>query len=96
MSPLPTLLYEARWVYAATREQGMSAEERLVFHQEHSKPVMEKLHTWLQAQFDERLVEPNSGLGNVINYLLKHYGRNSPYFCGRLASRWTITWSSAR
>src|SRR5712691_6943797 len=60
---------------AVTREQGMSAEERLAFHQEHSKPEMEKLHTWLHAQFDERLVEPNSGLGEAISYLLKHWER---------------------
>ena len=33
----------------------MSAEQRLVFHQEHSKPVMEKLHVWLKTQLDERL-----------------------------------------
>jgi transposase len=74
--PCRFVLETLREVYgydAVTREQGMSAEERLVFHQEHSKPVMEKLHTWLQAQFDERLVEPNSGLGNAINYLLKHW-----------------------
>ena len=56
---------------ALTREQGMSPEERLAFHQEHSKPVTEKLHTWLQAQFQERTVEPNSGLGQAISYLLK-------------------------
>jgi len=74
--PCRFVLETLREVYgydAVTREQGMSAEERLVFHQEHSKPVMEKLHTWLQAQFDETLVEPNSGLGNAINYLLKHW-----------------------
>jgi transposase len=74
--PCRFVLETLREVYgydAVTREQGMSAEERLVFHQEHSKPVMEKLHTWLQAQFDERLAEPNSGLGNAINYLLKHW-----------------------
>jgi transposase len=58
---------------AVTRKQGMSAEQRLTFHQEHSKPVMEKLHIWLQAQFDERLVEPNSGLGQAISYLLNHW-----------------------
>jgi hypothetical protein len=55
------------------REQGLSPEERLAFHQEHSKPVMDKLHAWLQAQFDERKVEPNSGLGEAISYLLKHW-----------------------
>ena len=55
------------------REQGMSPEERLRFHKEHSGPVMEKLHTWCQAQFEERKVEPNSGLGQAISYLLKHW-----------------------
>ncbi len=58
---------------AEAREQGMSAEQRLAFHQEHSKPVMDKLHAWLGAQFDERLVEPNSGLGQAISYLLNHW-----------------------
>ena len=55
------------------RQQGMSAEERLHFHQKHSGPVMEKLLAWLHAQFDERKVEPNSGLGQAISYLLKHW-----------------------
>jgi Transposase IS66 family len=58
---------------AVAREQRMSAEERLAFHQEHSKPVMDKLHSWLEAQFQERTVEPNSGLGQAISYLLKHW-----------------------
>ncbi len=58
---------------AEAREQGMSADQRLAFHQEHSKSVMDKLHAWLVAQFDERLVEPNSGLGQAISYLLNHW-----------------------
>jgi hypothetical protein len=59
----------------AARTQCMSPQQRLRFHQEHSKPVMEKLHIWLDAQFDERRVEPNSGLGTAISYLLKHWDR---------------------
>jgi hypothetical protein len=55
------------------RVRGMSAEERLHFHQEHSGPVMEKLHIWCHVQFEERKVEPNSGLGQAISYLLKHW-----------------------
>jgi len=55
------------------REQGLSPEERLHFHQEHSGPVMEKLRVWLHAQFEEKNVEPNSGLGKAISYLLKHW-----------------------
>ncbi len=74
--PCRFVLESFREIYghdAVTREQGMSAEERLAFHQEHSKPVMEKLRVWLEAQFDERLVEPNSGLGRAISYLLNHW-----------------------
>jgi hypothetical protein len=53
--------------------RGMAAEERLYFHQEHSGPVMEKLHSWCTAQFEERKAEPNSRLGQAISYLLKHW-----------------------
>ena len=51
----------------------LTPEERLRFHQEHSGPVMEKLHGWLEAQFAERKTEPNSGLGKAITYLLRHW-----------------------
>ena len=36
---------------------------------------MENLHAWLQAQFAEKKVEPNSGLGEAIRYCLKHWTR---------------------
>jgi len=58
---------------AQAREQGMSPEARLHFHQEHSGPVMAGLQVWLRAQFAEKKVEPNSGLGEAITYLLKHW-----------------------
>jgi len=55
------------------RAQGLSPAERLHFHQKHSGPVMEKLHSWCTIQFEERKVEPNSGLGQAISYLLRHW-----------------------
>jgi len=58
---------------AQAEERGLSPEERLHFHQEHSTPVMEKLHGWLRAQFAEKKVEPNSGLGSAIQYCLNHW-----------------------
>ena len=58
---------------ALARKDKLSAEERLTFHQTQSGPVMEELRDWLKRQFDERLVEPNSGLGAAINYLRKHW-----------------------
>ena len=58
---------------AEARERELKPEERLQFHQEHSGPVMEQLHHWLEAQFAERKTEPNSGLGKAITYLLRHW-----------------------
>ena len=58
---------------AEARERHLSAAERLQFHQQHSGPVMEQLHQWLEAQFALKQVEPNSGLGKAITYLLRHW-----------------------
>lgn len=55
------------------REEHMSAEQRLAYHQTHSRPTMDALKSWLHRQFDEKLVEPNSALGDAINYLLRRW-----------------------
>jgi hypothetical protein len=66
-------LGEVYGVDAQAREAGMTAEERLRLHQQNSQPILEALHGWLEAQFAERKVEPNSGLGKAITYLLRHW-----------------------
>jgi transposase len=58
---------------AQAREQAMSPEQRLRFHQEHSEPLMKGLHEWMGAQLAEHKTEPNSGLGKAISYLLNHW-----------------------
>jgi len=60
---------------ALARQQRLSAENRLRYHQQHSGPVMDQLRLWLTAQLDEKKVEPNSGLGGAIGYLLKYWER---------------------
>lgn len=55
------------------RDEGLNAEQRLAYHQAHSKPTMDDLKKWLERQFAEKLVEPNSALGDAINYLLKRW-----------------------
>ena len=55
------------------RDAEMSAEARLVLHQTQSKPIMDDLHAWLRRQLNDKLVEPNSALGDAINYLLKRW-----------------------
>jgi len=58
---------------AEARSAQLSPPDRLLFHQQHSGPVMEQLHQWLEAQFALKQVEPNSGLGKAITYLLRHW-----------------------
>ena len=58
---------------ARAREGKLSPAERLALHQQHSDPLMKTLHQWLEAQFALKQVEPNSGLGSAINYLLRHW-----------------------
>jgi hypothetical protein len=60
---------------AQAEEQGLQPEERLRFHQQHSLPVMNVLHAWLETQFADKKVEPNSGLGSAIAYVLRHWDR---------------------
>ena len=58
---------------AQAREQAMSPEQRLRFHQEQSGPLMKGVLEWLEAQLAEHKTEPNSGLGKAISYLLNHW-----------------------
>ena len=58
---------------AMVRKRALAPPERLRFHQEHSGPVMQELHRWLEVQLAEHKTEPNSGLGKAITYLLRHW-----------------------
>ena len=58
---------------ALARERALSPAERLQLHQTTSGPVLTALQTWLRHQLDDHLVEPNSGLGTAIAYMLKHW-----------------------
>jgi transposase len=55
------------------RERGLTPEKRLRFHQDRSEPVMQELRAWFEAQLAEKKVEPNSGLGKAIQYMLSHW-----------------------
>ncbi len=70
------VLEELRIVFhneTITQWKKMSAEQRLRFHQENSREPMQRLQRWMNRQFDEKLVEPNSALGDAIRYLQKHW-----------------------
>jgi len=58
---------------AVTREERMSAEARLEYHQARSAVPMTELNQWFTEQFTERHVEPNSSLGRAISYMNNHW-----------------------
>src|SRR5215813_8717396 len=51
----------------------MNDERRLAHHQEKSGPVMKELKDWIEGQFSDRRVEPNSNLGKALQYWLSHW-----------------------
>lgn len=53
--------------------KGMSPEERLELHKRETKPLMDRLGVWLEDELSEKRVEPNSGLGKAITYMLKRW-----------------------
>ncbi len=55
------------------KTKSMTKQERLEYHQQHSKPAMDLLERYMQALFDEKLVEPNSDLGRALKYMQRHW-----------------------
>ena len=60
--------YEAQCIAAA-----LGPGQRLAYHQAHSAPVMDALKGWMEQQFTDQQVEPNSRLGQAFNDMLKRW-----------------------
>lgn len=58
---------------ARARNDGLTPDQRLALHQQESAPRMAALEQWMQAQFEQRIVEPNSTLGAAILYMRKRW-----------------------
>ena len=58
---------------AEAKHRGFPPEQRLDWHQVHSGPKMTELKNWLTEQIEQHQVEPNSGLGEAIAYMRKHW-----------------------
>ncbi len=70
------LLRELKEVYrndAQAKREQLDPRARLAFHQSESGPIMAGLETWLRDQIEGGKVEPNSGLGQAITYMRKHW-----------------------
>jgi len=58
---------------AIARQYSLSDDDRLYLHQIESGPVMKELKDWMTAELKTKKVEPNSGLGEAMTYMLKHW-----------------------
>jgi transposase len=58
---------------ARARKAGLDPQQRLKLHQEENQPRMKALEQWMQTQFTERIIEPNSSLGAAILYMQKRW-----------------------
>jgi transposase len=54
---------------------SLSAEERLLHHQQYSQPIMNALRTYIDNLLIEHVVEPNGELGKAIIYMQKRWER---------------------
>jgi hypothetical protein len=55
------------------KTKKFSPEERLLYHQKHSQPLMQTLFIWLNNQLLYEQIEANSGLGEAVRYMLRHW-----------------------
>ena len=60
---------------AQAKAEGLTPEQRLAWHQTHSQPVMDDLHAWMTDLIENKRVEPNSALGEAIDYARKQWPR---------------------
>ncbi len=55
------------------RQEQLSPEVRLAYHQAQSQPLMDGLKRWRATQLDAHLVEPNSALGKAMASMQSHW-----------------------
>ena len=58
---------------AQTRQ--MNEQDRFIYHQLHSKPIMDELFQYMTRLLSNHEVEPNSDFGKALKYMLKHWSK---------------------
>jgi len=53
--------------------KGKKPEERLIYHKEHSLPLMNEIKSWGEGLLESNEVEANSSLGKAIQYFIKYF-----------------------
>lgn len=61
------------------RQAGMSPQERLAFHREHSKPLFDEICEHGEALVEAHALEPNSDLGEAYGFVVNNRVRLSAF-----------------
>lgn len=69
-------LYE---VETTAREQDYTSEQRLDIRQQKAKPIMVKLKTYLQTEYESGKIRPKSAIGQAIQYALGRWKYQERY-----------------
>ena len=60
-------------------ESELSAEARCDYHREHSRPLLREIAEYGEELFEKRIVEPNSDLGEALEYVIGNERRLSAF-----------------
>jgi len=68
--------YGKIWEHEAIiQEQQMNDEARLVYHKEHSLPVMQRIDEWATTKMNSKSFEEHSPYGKAIKYFVNHFNK---------------------
>jgi hypothetical protein len=62
------------------KAQGLTPTERMHYHREHSKPLMEQLKAMCQDKIKSKLVEPNSLLWEPLTFIINQWSRLTKFY----------------
>ncbi|MFQ5592436.1 MAG: transposase, partial [Phycisphaerae bacterium] len=62
------------------KARGLAPTERMLYHREHSKPLMEKLKAMCEDKIKSKLVEPRSLLWEPLTFIINQWPRLTKFY----------------
>jgi hypothetical protein len=62
------------------KSRGLTPTERMLYHREHSKPLMEKLKAMCEDKIKSKLVEPRSLLWEPLTFIINQWTRLTKFY----------------
>jgi hypothetical protein len=59
---------------------GLTPMDRMLYHQQHSKPLMDELKTMCKEKLESKLVEPSSALWKPLSFVINQWERLTRFY----------------